>query len=222
MRIPVEILLASLVATLAASCGSDGRTYPAGRSDSDYDLPAMALKLDDLPRGFTQTEISQPPGSPGQFDNERWSFIINADESDKLLSQLEAQGRLNNYVSAFGPTGLGPVLAITSVSTLYTDVEAARASVERFVCGLPLENSVALEGFSVPTVADGASGFFVRQSDEAEQPTFIDTTICFRTGRVIHAIQQTSVAGTEDIALAVRLAERMLERIDAAFDELDS
>lgn len=222
MRIPVAILAASLVATLAASCGGDGRSYPAGRSDSDYDLRAMALKVDDLPRGFTQTEITQPPGSPGQFDNERWSLIINSDEADTLLSQLEAQGRLNNFVSAFGPSGLGPVLAVTSVSTLYTDVEAARASVERFVCGLPLETTVALEGFSVPTVGDGASGFFVRQSDGQGQPTFVDTTICFRTGRVIHAIQQTSVAGTEDIALGVRLAERMLARIDAAFDELDS
>ena len=66
------------------------------------------------------------------------------------------------------PAGLGPVLAITSVSTLYTDVESARQSAERFVCGLPIETNVAVEGFDVPDVADGATGFFVRQSDPAD------------------------------------------------------
>ena len=180
------------VAGLAVACDGSGRTYPSGRSDSDYNLRAMALTLEDLPRGFTQTEITQPPQSPAQFNNERWSLVINADEAEALRSQLEAQGRLSNYVAAFSPGGLGPVLAITSISTLYTDVESAQASVER-----------------------------VRQVDSQGQPTFVDTTVCFRTGRVIHAIQQTSVAGTEDIALGVRLAERMLIRVDAAFDEID-
>ena len=213
---------AALLAAVTSACDDDGRSYPAGRADSDYDLGSMALHLDDLPRGFTQTEIVQPPQSPAQFDNETWSLIINADEADSLLDQLEAQGRLNNYVSAFGPAGLGPVLSVTTVSTLYTDVEAARQSIERFVCGLPLENSVALEGFDVPKVGDGATGFFVRQQDAQGQTTFVDTTICFRTGRVTHAIQQTSVAGSEDVALGVRLAERMLARVNAAFDDLES
>lgn len=221
MRILAPLTVSLLFFASASACGDDGRSYPAGRSDADYDLGAMALRLDDLPRGFTQTEITQPPESPAQFDNETWSLIINADEADTLESQLEAQGRLNNYVSAFGPAGLGPVLSVTTVSTLYTDVESARQSIERFVCGLPLETSLSLEGFSVPKVGDGATGFFVRQQDDRGQSTFVDTTICFRTGRVTHAIQQTSVAGSEDVALGVRLAERMLERIDAAFDDLE-
>ena len=220
MRISTLALAGALLGIVATACGDDQR-YPAGRSDDDYDLGAMALRVDDLPRGFSQTEITQPPETPAQFDNESWSFIINADEADSLQSQLEAQGRLNNYVSAYGPAGLGPVLSITTVSTLYTDIEAASASIERFVCGLPLENNISLEGFEVPNVGDGATGFFVRQTDDQGQTTFVDTTICFRTGRVTHAIQQTSVAGTEDIALGVRLAERMLERVDAAFAELD-
>lgn len=220
MRILTLALAGALFTATATAC-SDEHTYPAGRADDDYDLGAMALRVDDLPRGFTQTEITQPPESPAQFDNETWSLIINADEADALQSQLEAQGRLNNYVSAYGPSGLGPVLSITTVTTLYTDVEAADASIERFVCGLPLENTVSLEGFDVPDVGDGATGFFVRQTDDQGQTTFVDTTICFRTGRVTHAIQQTSVAGTEDIALGVRLAERMLARVDAAFDEIE-
>jgi len=220
MRIPRLALAGALLGIVVTACGDDQR-YPAGRADDDYDLGAMALRVGDLPRGFSQTEITQPPETPAQFDNESWSLIINADEADSLQSQLEAQGRLNNYVSAYGPAGLGPVLSITTVSTLYTDIEAASASIERFVCGLPLENNVSLEGFDVPNVGDGATGFFVRQTDDQGQTTFVDTTICFRTGRVTHAIQQTSVAGTEDIALGVRLAERMLERVDAAFEELD-
>lgn len=218
MRFRGLLLACVISATVLAACDG-GRSYPAGRSDNDYDLPAMALTEDDLPRGFTKSEITQPAESPGQFNNERWSLIINPDEADSLQSQLEAQGRLNNYVSAFSPAGLGPVLAITSVSTLYTDVESARQSAERFVCGLPIETNVAVEGFDVPDVADGATGFFVRQSDQQGQPTFTDTTICFRTGRITHAIQQTSVTGSEDVALSVRLAEKMLERVDLAFDE---
>lgn len=220
MRIPVLAAVAALIVLIVSACSDDGRSYPAGRADDDYDLGAMALRLDDLPRGFAQTEITQPAESPAQFDNATWSLIINPDEADALESQLEAQGRLNNYVSAFGPAGLGPVLSVTTVSTLYTDVESARDSIERFVCGLPLENSVSLEGFDVPRVGDGATGFFVRQQDDQGRTTFVDTTICFRTGRVTHAIQQTSVAGSEDVALGVRLAERMLARVDAAFDDL--
>ena len=221
MRIRTLTAALALFGLAATACSDDGRSYPSGRADADYDLEAMALRLDDLPRGFGQTEITAPPESPARFDNQTWSLIINADEADTLQSQLEAQGRLNNYVSAFGPAGLGPVLSVTTVSTLYTDVEAARQSVERFVCGLPLENSVSLEGFSVPKVGDGATGFFVRQQDAQGQTTFVDTTICFRTGRVTHAIQQTSVAGSEDVAFGVRLAERMLARVDAVFEELD-
>ena len=105
---------------------------------------------------------------------------------------------------------------LTAISTLYEDAGAAERSLREFACGLPIEANVQLEPLLVPELGDGASGFLVRQFEE-NAPTFVDTTVCFRTGRVVHAIQATSVAGVEDIGFVIRLAERMLARTDAAF-----
>ncbi|MCC7090204.1 MAG: hypothetical protein IT295_13690 [Dehalococcoidia bacterium] len=210
-RIPVLASLAT--ALLLAACG-DGRDYPASFGDDDYDLAAMALRAADLPAGFEAQEIESPA-----FDNENWAIIFDTNDPEAKQAQLEAQGRLTNHVAAFAPEALGPVLALTNVSTLYTDAEAARQSLEKFACGLPINDSIQLEPFLVPHIADGATGFFVRQQNDGST-TFVDTTLCFRTGRILHAIQQTSIPGVEDIALSIRLANSMLERIDAEFADL--
>lgn len=210
-RIPVLASLAT--ALLLAACG-DGRDYPASFGDDDYDLAAMALRAADLPAGFEAQEIESPA-----FDNENWALIFDTNDPEAKQAQLEAQGRLTNHVAAFAPEALGPVLALTNVSTLYTDAEAARQSLEKFACGLPINDSIQLEPFLVPHIADGATGFFVRQQNDGST-TFVDTTLCFRTGRILHAIQQTSIPGVEDIALSIRLANSMLERIDAEFADL--
>lgn len=202
--------LAGLLAStmlLAGGCG-DGKEYPSDLPDAAYDLEAMALQAEDLPGGFERQ-------APGEFANEQWARIFDTDDVEAKLRQLEAQGRVRNYVALFGPSGLGPVLAVTAISTLYQDVDAAERSLREFACGLPLEPTVQLEPLLVPRLADGASGFLVRQF-EGGAPTFVDTTVCFRTGRVVHAIEATSVAGVEDVAFVLRLAERMLARVDAA------
>lgn len=211
-RIPV---LASLAGVFLLAACDDGRDYPASFGDSDYDLAAMALRPADLPAGFEAQEIESP-----SFDNENWAVIFETNDPEAKQAQLEAQGRLTNHVAAFSPAGLGRVLAVTNVSTLYTDAEAARQSLEKFACGLPINDSIQLEPFLVPQIADGATGFFVRQQDEGSN-TFVDTTLCFRTGRILHAIQQTSIPGVEDIALSIRLANSQLERVDEAFHDLD-
>ena len=197
------------VALLAAGCGDNGGGYPDGLANDAYDLEAMSLQAEDLPPGFEKQ-------TPGEFENEAWAAIFQTDDVEAKLRQLEAQGRLRNYVSLFGPKGLGPVLAVTAISTLYEDAGAAERSLREFACGLPIEANVQLEPLLVPELGDGASGFLVRQFEE-NAPTFVDTTVCFRTGRVVHAIQATSVAGVEDIGFVIRLAERMLARTDAAF-----
>ncbi len=201
--------LAGLLAAamlLAGGCDG-GREYPGDLPDGSYDLEAMALQAEDLPAGFERQ-------APGEFANERWAEIFETDDVEAKLRQLEAQGRLRNYVALFGPQGLGPVLAVTAISTLYQDGTAAERSLREFACGLPLESTVPLEPLLVPRLGDGAAGFVVRQF-ESGAPTFVDTTVCFRTGRVVHAIQATSVAGVEDVAFVLRLAERMLARVDA-------
>lgn len=206
--------LATLAATLLLAACGDGRTYPDSFGDSDYDLAAMALRGADLPAGFEAQELDAP-----SFDNAVWAEFFETNDPEAKQAQLEAQGRLTNHVSAFAPASLGPVLALTNISTLYADSAAAQKSLEQFACGLPINDSVRLEPFLVPSIADGSTGFFVRQQNDGSS-TFVDTTICFRTGRILHAIQQTSIPGVEDIALGIRLANRQLERINAAFDRL--
>lgn len=209
MRATTVMGLLAGLALLAAGCGSDGSSYPEGLPDDRYNLEAMSLLAEDLPPGFEKQ-------TPGEFANEAWAAIFQTEDVEAKLRQLEAQGRLRNYVSLFGPKGLGPVLAVTAISTLYADAGAAERSLKEFACGLPIEAKVQLEPLLVPELGDGASGFLVRQF-EADAPTFVDTTVCFRTGRVVHAIQATSVAGVEDVGFVIRLAERMLARTDAAF-----
>jgi hypothetical protein len=211
-RIPAFALPA--VALLLIACDV-GRDYPASFGDSDYDLAAMALRDTDLPAGFEAQEVPDPA-----FDNESWALFFETNDPEAKQAQLEAQGRLTNHVTAFAPAGLGRVLAVTNVSTLYTDAEAARQALEKFACGLPINDSIQLEPFLVPSIGDGAAGFFVRQENDGST-TFVDTTLCFRTGRIVHAIQQTSIPGVEDIALSIRLANSQLERVDAEFKDLE-
>jgi hypothetical protein len=213
MRVGASLLtLGGLaLAFLLSACG-DGRSYPADRSDEEYDLGAMALHQEDLPGGFDAGELDDP-----EFDNARWVDVFDTDDPEGKLAQLDAQGRLRSYVSAFQPGELGRIFSITAVSTLYTDVDSAKRSAAQYGCGLPIDDKVATTPFDVPRVGDDSTGFFIR-NESANGLTTVDTNLCFRTGRVLHAIQQTGLPGTEDVALAVRLAERWLTRIDDAFD----
>ncbi len=210
----IQALALPALALLLTACDG-GRHYPASFGDSDYDLAAMALRASDLPGGFEAQDVPDPA-----FDNESWALFFETNDPEAKQAQIEAQGRLTNHVSAFSPAGLGRVLAVTNVSTLYTDNEAARQALEKFACGLPINDSIQLEPFLVPEIADGATGFFVRQENDGST-TFVDTTLCFRTGRIVHAIQQTSIPGVEDIALSIRLANSQLKRVDEVFDDLD-
>lgn len=197
---------------LFAAC-DQGREYPSNKSDDEYDLSSMSLRPGDMPPNFEMQEIEEP-----SFDNERWANeVFETDDPEAKARQLDAQGRLRNHVAAFTPPGLGKVLAITAMSTLYTNDKAAEEATDRFACGLPINESVPLDPFIVPTIGEQSTGFFVTQENQGGL-TFIDTTFCFRTGRIVHAFQQTSLPGVEDIAAAVRLAERWLEHIDDAFD----
>ncbi|MEO8540140.1 MAG: hypothetical protein ABI577_10410 [bacterium] len=206
----LALLLVSI--PLLAAC-SEGRDYPSNKGDGDYDLAAMSLRESDMPPDFVQQQIDEPA-----FDNQRWATeVFDTDDPEAKAAQLDAQGRLTNHVAAFTPPGLGKVLSITSVSTLYTNDKAAEEATNRFACGLPIKESVPLEPFIVPKIADQTTGFFVAQ-DNGSGLTFVDTTLCFRTGRIVHALQQTSLPGVEDIAAAVRLAERWLEHVNDSFD----
>ena len=200
-----------LGAMLLFSACDSGRNYPE-KGDDQYDLKAMALTAADLPAGFTEQDLGE-----GDFDNAAWAEFFGVDDIEAKQAQLDAQKRVKSRVSSFAPDELGKLFHITAISTLYENPESATDSAAKFACGLPIDDKQPLSPFSVPTIGQGANGFFVDTQTESGLH-LVDTTICFRTGRVLHSIQQTSLPGTEDIALAVRLAEKMKDHVDAFYD----
>lgn len=204
------VALAVLSAFFLSACAT-GRDYPSNRGDDDYDLSAMALTLGDLPAGFEQREGVE-------FSNEEWAEIFGSDDPEATVRQLEAQGWLKNWVTESVPPRFGRVLNIRSVSTLYTDEAAAVESTEEFACGLPLQLSVPLDPFIVPKIADQANGFFMEEAIDEEGTTLRYTTVCFRTGRIVHVVQEASLPGLEDIGSSIRIAQSMLKHVNDAFD----
>lgn len=202
------LLAASFVFVLVA-CGSDG--YPVDLGDDEYALDQMLLRQSDIPFDMTGFGIQE-------FENEDWAFAFNADDPELTEAQLDARKRITNALIVYGWDNpiehLAQPRLISAQSTLYEDEEAAIASLAGF-CGLPVDAATApdVTEFEVGDIADGSLGLFLLQRDPDFGEIF-DTVVCFRTGRVVHAISQTGLAGSEDVALGVRLANRMLEHVD--------
>lgn len=211
-------VLALLAAGLLLTACDQGRDYPTNRGDGDYNLEAMALTESDLPAGFTQ-------GDGFEFSSDEWAQLFDTDDADATVRQLEAQGWLRNWVTEATPASFGRVLNIRSISTLYADESAAKESTEKFACGLPVSLSVPLKPFNrlqdqsiVPKIGEQTNGFFVDENIDAAGTTLTYTTVCFRTGRIVHVIQEGALPGLEDIADSLRMADVMLKHVDAAYD----
>lgn len=196
---------------LSAGCGSS-RSYPANKADDQYDLAAMSLTADDIPAGFAEADLPDH-----EFDNEGWAGILGADDPQAKQTQLDAQGRIKAYVSAFQAEKLGKVLSITAISTLYKDVASAKDAEAKYACGIPIDDKTPLDSYKVPPMGDSSTGFMA-ESTQGNGNSFTDTNFCFRTGRIVHVVQQTSIPGVEDVALNVRLARLMLQHVNDAFD----
>lgn len=205
-----KLLLVVAATFLFVACGGNG--YRVDLGDDEYGLDRMLLQQDDIPLAMTDFGVQQ-------FENEQWAFVFNTDEPELTEAQLDARKRISNALVVFGWDNpiehLAEPRLISVQSTLYEDEESAIASLDGF-CGLPVDAATApdVTEFSVGDIADGSLGLFLLRRD----PDFgeiIDTVVCFRTGRVVHAVSQTGLAGSEDIALGVRLANRMLERVEA-------
>lgn len=209
--LPVVLLSAIGFGVVAAIRDGDAHTYHSDRGDEDYDLAAMALTPNDLPADFEQREGVE-------FNNEEWAAIFGGDDLDATVRQLEAQGWLRNWVTEATPPRFGKVLNIRSVSTLYTNEAAAVESTDKFACGLPLLLSVPLDPFIVPKIADQSNGFFMEEEIDEAGTTLMYTTVCFRTGRIVHVIQEASLPGLEDIGSSLRVAQSMLKHVDDVFD----
>ncbi len=207
-----RLLLMLAGSLMLVACSEEG--YPLELGDDEYELDRMVLQLQDVPLAMDDlgTQV---------FANEEWAFAFDSDDTQLTEAQLDAKKRVVNVLVVFAWQNpiehLAEPRLISAQSTLYEDEEAAVDSLDSF-CGLPIDPARApdFEEFPVDDIGDGSLGLFMYQQD----PDFgqvVDTVVCFRTGRVVHAVSQTGLAGSEDVALGVRLAGRMLERVEAVF-----
>lgn len=221
------VLLALLVSGALVAWAltrGDGTASSDQLGDGDFDLRSMQLRLEDVPGGLVAT-------GDGEFTNQQWAQVLaqSADQVDPKLRQLEARGRIRGYRADFGWDtpfqNLGKPLIISSQSTLFADEKAATASLTgNDYCGLPVDPSKDIRELSVPRVGDQSAGFRIIDElvlDDGQGGGFsfgkrVETVICFRTGRVVNAVSQVGLEGTEDTALSLRLARKMLTRVDDA------
>jgi curved DNA-binding protein CbpA len=206
----------ALVLVVVANDDDGEEAFP-DRDNEEYDLEAMRLRDQDMPTGFEWVQSVD-------FNNEEWGQLFLGEEEledpEALAAkqrELDSEGRIRNLLSVYQPEGLGRTVGIFSISTLYDDDDSASESLTLF-CGLPVDErqGVQLRPVQFPRVGDESSGFI--SEGVMSGPQFSETTFCFRTGRVVHAVSLASLPGIEDIGLAVRLAEDMEDRVEAFYD----
>ena len=219
------MVLSALIVALVVFVQRDtGTKYPSNKGDGEYDLAAMALRNSDVPPGM---ELA----ARAEFDNDEWTDVLAREDDDEeavalIRRQLAGQKRIRNQISAFGYSNqqelhLGETGSILSQSTLYETAEAARADTS-LLCGLQISEKPPFDEFSVPKIGEQSVGFRVESKQVVSQDGSFarshQTVLCFRTGRIVHAVVQSGWKGTEDIGLVIRLAESMLVRVDHTFE----
>jgi hypothetical protein len=214
------ILIALGVALVVFLQRDTSDRFPASSlGEDEADLKAMALRSDDLPVGLVLRFRKS-------FSNEEWAGALSqndpaaADDPDaqaRKLKQLDGIQRVTNLVSAFGWEDLassrqGRALRIVTQSTVYATEDAAKADTKR-LCGLIINEKDPLQEFGVPGLGDESTGFVVTTIDRDGGSKTIDTVVCFRTGRIVHGVQQTGLDGSQDVALVIQLAARMEQHV---------
>ena len=216
LRLTTLPVLAALGLVLLAACASE-QEFATELPDDAYPLEDMLLDLDDLP-------LRMDDQSTSTFDNGDWAQLFDVDDLRGKVNQLEARGRINAAVREFSWTSAFPLAGpwfITVQSTLYTDVDAARDSLSLF-CGTVTDERTATDvsEFWVADIGDGVQGLIL--GEQVEGPgRIVETIVCFRTGRVVHAVLLQGLDGSEDIALSVRIARRMYEHVSAVFEDIE-
>jgi hypothetical protein len=228
-RLPV-LALCALLAAFGSACGTLGlggddsegggrQDYPTEFSDGTLDLEAMALRDADMPERGLQRLVGDT------FTNEEWSRAFESqvplvDAAQKQI-QLDAQGRVLGYLALFtwdAPIEhLGRTQQIESHSVIYVDEEAASNAMRFHACGLLIGDDQQLDQFEVPRLATESTGFFFETTVDP-LGKFVDTVVCFRTGRVLHAVVANGLDGTQDSAINIALARKMLGYVEATLD----
>lgn len=218
LRLTLLPFLVALGLVFLAACAGDEEEFATNLPDDEYPLEDMLLDLEDLP-------LAMENANTNTFDNGEWAQLFDVENLRGKVNQLEARGRIIGAVREFSwnePFAhLGGPALITIQSTLYADVESAEDSMSLYCGSLINERTVTdYTDFWVADIGDGAEGFIVGQPT-TEIGRLVETVVCFRTGRIVHAVAQNGLEGTEDIALGVRIATRMYELVRTVFADLD-
>jgi hypothetical protein len=208
----LALISGAILAVLVLAGCSSSRTYNTTQDDSKYNLKDMALSLDDVPNGLNEFQLANH-----EFDNQTWAGIFGAADPAAKQKALDEQGRVNSYVAVFSADQAAKVVGVTSISTLYKDVNAAKESQAKYACGAPVDDGQPLTPMYVPKMGDESSGFLI-QTDQGTGVMAVQTTVCFRTGRIMNVVQESSIPGVTDVALTVQMAQKMLEHVNDAFD----
>jgi hypothetical protein len=208
------LAMAGLVLFGVAACTSS-RNYSMTRPDKDYDLAAMALTEQEMPGGLKPAVLNQH-----DYSNADWvatlrtaQIIDPSGDATKQTKQLDDEGRISNWVSVYSAASLGRIIGVTTVSTLYKTAGQADTAMAKDLCGLPLDTTQQTAPLAVPRMADATSGF-----QTVANGGLVNSTLCIRTGRIIHAIQETNVPGTEDFAALIQMGEDMVTRVNGVLD----
>ena len=225
-RAPLLAMMGVLVLVLLGLAGglawyllrddSSGAAYATDKPNDSYDLESMQLRNKDLPENM----VRKSRNDALTFTNQEWAQLLSPSDPARKESQLTAQKRVRNLVSVFGwddpdNARIGQAISFLSESTLYETEEAAKADTNR-LCGLRIDEKDPLKEFKAPRLGDQSVGFTVT-STNASIGKSIETVVCFRTGRIVHGVIQTSFLGSENQALVVSLAKRMLAQVDKTF-----
>ncbi|MGE5596732.1 MAG: J domain-containing protein [Hyphomicrobiales bacterium] len=225
------VLVGVLFLTIAVSAAligfaliqDDGDKYPSDRAPEDYDLAAMQLRNADLPTGMVLQQADDA-------SNEEWAAALaQGDDPQARLQQLEALGRQRGYRAIYAwedpSKHFGGPVFIATQSTLYEDARSAAESMEGVnYCGTlidPNDTANVIKDFPVPNLGEGATGFQVLQPIQIADGLYeqvVETLVCFRTGRVLHVVSETSLTDGADVGLTYRLAQSMLRRVDESFE----
>lgn len=205
-----------LGAVLLCSACKSGPSYATNKSDDSYDLQAMALAEEDLPAGYLQQDTRI-------FNNQDWAAVMPpGDDPQGVQSKLDAEGRISGAAAIFSwdnpSEHLGRPYQIATQSTLYTNASDASKALQQYFCDLLIDpTNPQITDFKVTGLGEEAVGFMATTPVQGFGNS-VDVAVCFRTGRILHAVVQSGLEGTQDVALDVRLAQKMLARVDDALN----
>jgi len=216
----LTVLLMPFLIVLAACDGGGGGQEEAILIE---DAEAIALQIGDVPMDFLEVEGS----AMHVTNNESCAGALGA-EHDECLSRLEEWGRLDGYqveYAAGDPEAfLSGIYRLFGAVSLYRDqkgaAEAFRVGADRLQEELrQLEDAASVE---IPTVGDESVAFvtFDSQSVGTRDIPISLHVIDFRHGNVLVRIGATAPTALASVDEAIRLAQRLDERILRVADRM--